>query len=358
MKAALIGIGNPHSLGHLRTLQQLPEVEEIHIWGDDGEALASIQQSDQGEKVADVYTDLDALLSQEDIFFAIVAMRPDVTPDTCMRALKAGKHVLCEKPLGRTAADVEPIVAAAEQAGLQLGVCYTNRHSPVTLKARSFVQHGLIGPLMSVEMRMVTTQVKKRDPNHWLFNEAYSGGGILAWLGCHFIDMMRFVTGEEIVSVSAEVNTRSGEDIDVEDVATLSVRFQSGAVGSLHAGYIMALSGEGYFNTGGNDIYNGFNGQKGRIFWDPMAAPLRIHVETTVEEWKSAPVRDYEFIAAESPAYGGVSGEEFVRDFIRAGQGEDTLPASGRDALQAARIIDAAYESSRTGRRIEVELPG
>jgi predicted dehydrogenase len=60
----------------------------------------------------------------------------------------------------------------------------------------------------------------------------------------------------------------------------------------------------------------------------------------------------------DSPAYGGTIGEEFLRDFIRAAQALGPLPASGADALQVARMVDAAYESSRSGQRIAVTAPG
>jgi predicted dehydrogenase len=190
-----------------------------------------------------------------------------------------------------------------------------------------------------------------------MFSKARAGGGILVFLGCHYIDLMRYVTGDEIVSVAAQVSTRSGEDIDVEDVATLSVRFRSGAVGSLHAGYIMAFRNPGATKMPGNDIYEAFNGRCGRICWDRTNLPDRLHVESTLAKWQDAPICEFEPRVAESPAYCGVYGEAFIRDFIRATQGEGKVPASGRDALQVARIVEAAYESDRTGHRVEVALP-
>ena len=357
VKTALLGAINPHSLGHLRTLQALPEVESIFVWDEDELALKSLLE-DKGDKVAGAFTDLDALLSREDITFVVAASRTDLCPGICLRALDAGKHVLAEKPLGRTASDAERVVKAAEEAGLMLGVFYTNRSHPIVRRARALIDQGVIGPLMSVEMRWITTQVKRRDPKHWLFNKAYAGGGILAWLGCHYVDMMRYVTGDEIISVAAEVATRSGEDIDVEDIATVALRFRSGAVGSLHGGYVLALSGGGFYNRAGNDTYVAFNGQTGRLYWKPTSTRLCLHVESTEESWRDAPIWEFTLPGMpESPAYGGVHGESFVSDFIRAAQGEGHVVASGRDALQVARVVDAAYESSRTGRRVDVALP-
>ncbi|MFN8487989.1 MAG: Gfo/Idh/MocA family oxidoreductase [Caldilineaceae bacterium] len=356
LTAALLGIEHPHSLAHLRTLQVLPEVERILLWDPNADALAQVQTT-QGAKVAGVFTDLDELLADQELFFVLAALRNDLGPDIFVRVLNAGKHLLAEKPLGRTAADAERVSEAAKRAGAKLGVCYQNRYGPWVQEARNFVSQGLLGPLVSVEMRMITTQVQFRNPQHWLFSQAQAGGGILSWLGCHYIDLMRYITQDEIVSVSAEVATRSGEAIDVEDVATLAVRFRSGAVGSLHAGYLLALSGGGYFNKAGYDMYGGFNGRLGRLHWSSSGTPSSLSVETTHPAWGGAPQRTFHYALAESPAYGGVHGEQFMRAFILAAQGKGEVPASGEDALQVARVVDAAYESSRIGRRVNITTP-
>lgn len=354
--AALCGLDHPHSLAHLRTLQALPEITEILLWDESDEVLTRVRES-QGDKVVAVSTDLDRILERDDLLFAVASVRNDQGPAIFIRILEAGKHLMAEKPIGRTAADTVRVIAAAERAGRQLGVCYQNRALPAIAQARSLIASGVIGPLMSVEMRMITTQVLRRNPRHWLFNQALSGGGILSWLGCHYLDMMRFVSGDEIVSVMAETATRGGEAIDVEDIATLALRFRSGAVGSLHAGYVMTLSGGGYHNRAGYDTYAGFNGRLGRITWSTPSSPTHIVAESSHPDWAGAPWRTFDFMLAESPAYGGVSGEQFMRQFIQAAQGGGTIPTSGQDALQVARIVDAAYESNRTGRRVAVELP-
>ncbi|MEM7134001.1 MAG: Gfo/Idh/MocA family oxidoreductase [Chloroflexota bacterium] len=353
VKAALLGVEHPHSKAHLRTLQALPEIEEIFLWDENTDVLAATVES-AGDKVTATFTDLNALLSKEELFFAIAAIRNDLGPDIFIRTLEAGKHLMAEKPIGKTAADAERVLAAANRTGLQLGVCYQNRANPVICDARNIVRQGLLGPLISVEMRMITTQVQFRNPKQWLFNQAQAGGGILSWLGCHYIDMLRFITDDEIVSIAAEVATRSGEAIDVEDAATLSMRLQSGAVASLHAGYMLALSGSGYHNKSGYDTYTGINGRLGRITWTSSGQPTEISVETTHPAWAGAPQRTFHYEYGVSPAYGGVYGEQFLREFILAAQGDGVAPTSGDDALNVARVVDAAYESSRTGNRIEL----
>ena len=134
-----------------------------------------------------------------------------------------------------------------------------------------------------------------------------------------------------------------------------AAKLADGAVGTLHAGYILALSGSGYHNPAGYDTYVGLNGRSGRIHWESNSSPYRLAVETAAPAWAGAPKWEAEYVAGPSPAYGGKAGEAFIRRFFLSAQ--QGLPGwtRGEDALVVARIVDAAYESSRTGRRIEIE---
>lgn len=352
--AALLGVEHPHSLAHLRTLQQLPEVARILLWDTSADALARVAQ-ELPDKVAGTYTDLDELLAQPGLYFVVAALRNDLGPDGFIRTVQAGKHLMAEKPIGRTAADTRRVIDAAAQAGVKLSVCYQNRANAVVQEARRIVAAGALGPLMSVEMRMLTTQVRFRNPAHWLFSQDKAGGGMLSWLGCHYLDLLRYMTGDDIVSVQAAVATRSGEAIDVEDVAVLTLQLRSGAVASLHVGYTLALSGSGYHNAAGYDTYIGMNGRYGRIHWSSNGAPFQLNVETTHPEWAGAPQWNATYTHGQSPAYGGKAGEAFMRRFLVAAQTGAPLWTTGEDALIVARVIDAAYESSRTGQRVAVD---
>lgn len=352
--AALLGVEHPHSLAHLRTLQQLPEVEKILLWDSNPEALARVAK-ENGEKVDATYADLDELLARPDLYFVIAAIRNDLGPDVFIRTLQAGKHLMAEKPIGRTAADTEKVIAAAKDAGVKLSVCYQNRANAVVEEARRIVGTGALGSLMSVEMRMITTAVRFRNPQHWLFSKEKAGGGMLSWLGCHYIDLMYYMTGDEIVSVQAEVATRSGEAIDVEDIAVMSLRLRSGAVASMHVGYVLSLSGSGYHNSAGYDTYIGINGNLGRVHWSAPGGPTYLNAETAHPVWAGAPQWKTEYVHGPSPAYGGRAGEAFMRRFILSAQQGVQPWTTGEDALRVARIIDAAYESSRTGRRVDVQ---
>lgn len=354
VSAALLGVEHPHSLAHLRTLQQLPEVERIYLWDESEAALARVSK-ELPDKVVGTFTNLDEVLAQPDLFFVIAALRNEIGKDIFIRCLDAGKHVMAEKPVGRNAAETLDVIEAARRNGRNLGVCYQNRSNAVIQEAKRIVESGALGPLMTVEMRMITTAVRFRNPAHWLFSKEKAGGGMLSWLGCHYIDLLRYMTGDEIVSVQAEVATRSGENIDVEDVAVLSLRLKSGAIASIHVGYMLALSGSGYHNPSGYDTYIGINGQLGRVHWNAPGGPSEYKAESAHPDWAGAPQWSGQYVAGASPAYGGKAGEEFMRRFIQSAQEGRPGWTTGEDALIVARVIDAAYESSATGKRVAIE---
>lgn len=352
LTAALIGLRHPHSAGHIRTLDCLSEVRRIVVWDEDPAALDELRREVRDTPVEQAGSLAD-LLGRRDLAFVVAAGRNDRNPDLFSAVLEAGHHLLAEKPLGRTATDARRVVAAAERADRRLAVFYTNRYNALIAEARRLVRSGALGTLFSVEVRVLTTQVRFRGPDHWLFDRAKAGGGMLSWLGCHSLDLMQFLTGDPIVSVAAEVATRGADGFDVEDTATLAMRLRSGALASLHAAYVLAVSGGGFYNTAGYDQHVGVNGREGRLWWNDRDTP-ELHLESRVAEFAAAPQRTFTFTPAESRAYGGSYGERFVRDFIAATRGEGPVPVPGEAAVRVGMIVDAAYESARTGRRVEV----
>ncbi len=348
--ALLAGLSHPHSLAHLRTLAQTPEIDAILLWDEDEQVFASVEVR-QAQKVTTAATDLARLLIQHRPDFALVAVRNDRMPAVCAQIAAEGIHLLVEKPIGNSPAAVAEVITAADRAGVRLGVCYPNRCHPLVEEARRAVDAGLLGPLMTLHMQLLTTQPRFRNPAHWLFRKDVAGGGILPWLGCHYLDLMRFITGDEIVAVSAHCATRSDAAIDVEDVAVVNLTFRSGAVGSLHVGYVLALSGAGYENRQGYATHAEFCGQTGRLGWSGSTIfPPHLWVESAHPPWAAAPRREFHADLLPSTAYAGAHGLTFLRRFVRAIRDGSPLPASGEDALAVARVVDAAYASTAEGK--------
>lgn len=342
MKALLIGPENPHFVAHLRTLQGLDEITAIALAAsalaasvpDEFELLHNSDQI-QPAKISARHAAITAEVLQEaDV--VIACPRNDRARQIITAALQAGKPVLAEKPCGRNASETQQIVDVAASTKQALGVFYVNRLHPAVQLARQFVQDGLLGDLMHVEMRWFTTQPRFRDPAHWLFDRQKAGGGIVQWLGCHLLDLAAYITGDALVSAQALLARRSGEAISVEDVAALNLRFASGGIGSLNCGYVLAQSGSGYENRAGNDSYMCITGTHGRVRWSQTKAPCEVEMEST--RWVTEPQRMAVANPENSTAYGGKHGEAFVRAFLR---GQPV--ATGHDALAVAKLLDSIY---------------
>jgi len=351
MKAALLGLGHPHAGILMTTLENLPEITSVSLW-DAHPGVAAKPALPASRKASAATTDLEAVLAQPDLVFAIVCLRTDQTAAVSQRVIAAGKHLLSEKPAGLTSAEISGLQAAAAQAGVVASVLYARRAHPCVVAARRLVQSGALGPLLTLEARFLTTQVRFRNPASWLFRREQSGGGILLWLGCHCLDLLQYVPDDEITAVGALLATRSGETIDVEDLAMLALRFRSGAIGTFHAGYTLAYSGQGYVNLAGYDSYLGFNGRTGRVVWPDLNPRLLVESPPVAGE---SPAREETFTVPVSTSYGGSGGEDFFRQFFAAIQGRGAPPTTLADAVRTARIIEAAEESARSGRFVGIE---
>lgn len=392
VKVGFLGVAHPHARPHLRTLELLDEVSGIVAWDEDDDALERLRREDH-PKLEPGRSTFDGIMEREDIPIVVSLATNDRNPDWVIRAAKAGKHVLTEKPVAASSADMAPLLDAVRDAGVRLGVYYTWRSHPIVNDLRALIDAGVIGKLLSVEGRMVTSQVRFRDPTHWLFRKGIAGGGILSWLGCHWIDAIRYITREEVAAVTAIVDTLNGQPIDVEDTAGVVMRMGSGAIATLHAGYLLPISQAGYL-SGSYDTYLGFRGLEGNITWYPTEEDRPVVVESTSKVWNATPRRELKYVVAESEAYGGRYGQDFVGRFIASAMGAGQSAGSdgpsgadgpdgpdgpdglsgpdgsdgsdrsdepqgpyddGENALRVLRIIEAAYRSSETGRMVSLE---
>ena len=349
---AIVGLSHPHGEMYLETLEALDEVVGV-VLVDRDEAVRRAAAT-HTTKVRGSVSDLEAALTHPEVTHVLLALPNDRTPAALVQAIGAGKSVFTEKPGARSAAEFEPVLAALERRPVPFTIAYLNRWSPAVRQVRELFRAGAIGRLTSVELRMVTTQVGMRNPGSWLFSREAAGGGVLAWLGCHWLDALRFVTGEEIARVQAELATTSGEAIDVEDTAAVSFRTTGGAVGSMHAGYLLAVGNPGY-RAAGHDIVMILRGTLGAIYYTGGRQEMPLLLESVAPGWRGALRRTYQFTLPASPGYGGAPGLDFFRAFLTAKPGEST-PADALEALRVLEVLDALYAAGARGHAIDVNL--
>jgi predicted dehydrogenase len=169
---------------------------------------------------------------------------------------------------------------------------------------------------------------------------AAAGGGILNWLGCHWFDLMRYITGAEVSKVSAIEANVSSLPIDVEDAATVSLQFTNGMIGSLHTGY---------FTPGDSEISFGLRGSDGWAKWEESEKAVTI--KSVNPAWASAPQRKFQVPTAEVGGY-GAEGRALIRQLAAAIRGEGASGYTVEDAIRSLQIIEAAHESARSGRTV------
>lgn len=355
LKAAVVGLRNhagslepDRNHGLIKSFKAQPTVEVVAYCEWDSGQTAALAALGAADPQAALYHSLDDLLAHATFDLAVLLLPPNEANAAALTLAAAGKHLFIEKNAGRTAAEVQPLCELATAKGVVIGIGYPWPRHPAARQIKELVTAGVVGNLLALEARLVTTQVGAglRDPHHWMYRKASQGGGILHMEGGHWLTLFHYFTGAEVTSVTALCNRLTHEIEDgVEDVATVALEFSNGVHALLHMGYLLAGAGAR------NDLNFILRGQAGAIHW-PLTGELT--VSSTTPAWQSAPVRTFHLEPAPRPVYADQWGYDFVVDFIDAIRTGHRPPVSVEDGHRILQIIDAAYESSRTGRRVSI----
>ncbi|MEM9424705.1 MAG: Gfo/Idh/MocA family oxidoreductase, partial [Spirochaetota bacterium] len=270
-------------------------------------------------------------------------------------ALKAGKHVLCEKPLALNYAEARRMVVAARNSGLQNMVNFSYRDAPALQHARQLVSDGVIGEVLHLEARYLQSWLSSRvwgdwrsDPAWlWRLSSQHGSKGVLGDIGVHILDFASYPVERQtgpIEAVHCTLQTFSGVKgeqlgeytLDANDSAVINARFANGALASIHT----SRWATGHINA----LYLGVYGTKGGIKIDLDESPdmLRLcdeqHKDQAQWQMLSCPPTPNNY-------------ERFVRS-IRTGRAE--APDFGRGA-EIQKLLDACFSShAERGRLQEV----
>ena len=145
-------------------------------------------------------------------------------------AARAGKHVLCEKPMAMDVAECDAMIAACRSAGVALGIAYYRRFYPAVARVRALVESGEIGaPVLAQMSAFEPFDPQPGEPRSWLLQRAEAGGGPMADFGCHRIDVLLHLLGpiRRVASIVSTIALRR----EVEDTAAALLQFEAGATG-------------------------------------------------------------------------------------------------------------------------------
>lgn len=341
-QVALAFSDHPHTNMHAATLRLLEEVTDVHVCAIDGADAAPIVTAIGPKARA---ASLDQSLPEVDAI--LLCARNDLTPAILRRAVEAGKPVLFEKPGAVRAANLKEIAQLARQKNVTLGAILPWRFHPISQELKRLRTEGAFGQLLAVEARMVTSQVRYRDPQHWLFDPA-RGGGILSWLGIHWLDLLHFLVGQRVTRVTALAASRNPERVKVEDTAALTFEYADGTLGTLHAGYLLPGSQSGYRGAA-YDNYLSLRGYDGWATW-PMTTTPGVYALFSIAEGRPTDGQEERrFELPQSEAYSGAHGLRFVQAFLEAGRTHQPAPCPIEDLVHSLDVIEAALRASASG---------
>ena len=175
-----------------------------------------------------VYTDVEKLLSDDEINAIYIATPPHLHCEQTIRAARAGKHILCEKPMAMSVSECQQMVDACSEAGVTLMLAYYRNHYPNVDKMKALMDEDAIGDVVLARINCTAYyNPNRKDLKNWRINPEISGGGVLMDIGSHRISLLQYLMGD-VTSVKgfAETVHLNGT---VDDSAVFTLRFQSGA---------------------------------------------------------------------------------------------------------------------------------
>lgn len=285
-----------------------------------------------------VYTDYDELLNDAAVDVVYVATPNSLHAEQGISALNAGKHVLVEKPMALSVSEGRRMLAAADASGVFLGVGFHLRHKPTTVAARDLVAAGEVGSVFMLDVHVAGD--KEFYPfDTWRSDRRLSGGGTILNQGTHAFDLVRFVTGAEIVSVTAQV-----DKVGIEDVFAGVCTLSSGAIAVLSSHQNLRGTRPDYSILGSD----GWVEARGGTSPAPQEE-CRVHRQGEVRLLATSPHSAY---------------WHEVANFTDAARGGARFLGNGHDGLAVIAAANAMYESAESGRTVLLEekladrLPG
>jgi predicted dehydrogenase len=343
IKVAVIGVGMGRH--HARMYRECREAELVALCDKDPERLAAAARDLEVDRT---FTDTEELFRLPGLQAVSVALPNYLHAPITIAALKAGLHVMCEKPLAMNAAEAEQMVAAARDAKRLLMVHFNSRFTEQAQFVRAAVDQGELGDVYYARSGWHRNRGVP-GLGGWFTTKKLSGGGALIDIGVHRLDLALWFMGfPEIASVSgacynhlaSEIAAREGRTFDVDDLATGFVRFANGATLTLETSWASHTEQR-------EEMWTQLFGTRG-------GALIR-----NLEEGYQFEARLYKDVAGalvEARPKTGVRHRETAQShFVRCIRDGKTPMAPGEHGLTVMRVLDAIYESARTGREVRLK---
>jgi UDP-N-acetyl-2-amino-2-deoxyglucuronate dehydrogenase len=332
---------------HARAIAEVRGAKLVACF-DTREPAAQKFAADNGCKA---YTDLNAMLADPKVSIVTIATPSGAHMEPAVAAARAGKHVIVEKPLEITLKKCDRMIEACEKAGVQLGAIFPSRFHDSSVKIKRAIDGGRFGRLTLGDsyVKWYRTQ-QYYDSGAWRGTWALDGGGALMNQAIHSVDLLTWFMGP-VVEIQANAATLAHERIEVEDVVVATLRFASGALGTLEAttaaypGYLKRIEIHG---SEGSALLE----EEDLKAWD-FAKP-RKEDKAILDEMKTHKSTGG---GASDPAAIGHHGHAIqFRDFVEAVKKNRPPAIDGHEGRRSVEIILGVYKAAETGRPVKLPL--
>jgi len=278
------------------------------------------------------YADFDRIRDNPDVDIVYVVLPNSMHAEYTIRAARAGKHVLCEKPMAVSSAECEAMIAACRAAGRKLMIGYRSHFEPHNIHAMGLAREGAVG-----KRRFVQSEhgFPINNPSQWRLNRKLAGGGSMMDIGIYSVQALRYMAGEEPIAVTAIENTDRNDPRfrEVEDRVSWTFLYRSG------------LIGQGFSSYSSNHNHIRLNGDNGWIDLEPGTSYDGHHMRVRRGWGEPQDVNP--------PAGPGANQFAAQLDHLSLSVLENREPiVGGADGLRDMRLIEAIYRSAREGRTI------
>lgn len=322
VRLAILGAGTIGAT-HALAASEAPEATVTAVW-----SRTPAHARDLAARVGATPCDtLDEALSRDGVDAVVVCTPTFLHREHAVAAAKAGKHVICEKPLARELTDAEAIIEAAQRAGVRLLVAHVVRFFPEFTVLRRAVLDGAVGRPAIVRMARMSGHPRGRDDWHTSFRQS---GGVLLDMGIHDLDWLLWTFGpaERVYARALDPISRPA----YVDYALTTVRLRSGAMAHVESSWA---------ETGGFRTFGEVSGDGGLVTYDSAANPaLSIDLRQPVAAPRVSIPTSY---TAESPYV------TQIRHFARCIRGEVDPIIAPEEAYEALRTALAALDAARSG---------
>ncbi len=342
LKIGIIGCGKIAQVRHIPEYAENPYTELAGFYDFVYERAEELAEKYGGT----AYHSVDELLADEEIAAVSVCTANNAHAEITEKALKAGKHVLCEKPMAVSLEDCEEMVREAEASGKVLMIGQNQRLTKAHKKAKELIESGAIGDIVSFRTTFghggPETWSITPGKNSWFFDKSKASMGAMADLGVHKTDLIQYLTGQPVVEVMAKVATLDKRDADgnlisVDDSAFCIYRMKNGIMGTMTASWCY------YGEEDNSTILYGTEGIM-KLYYRPDFSIELIGRDDTKVYYDMEPIQ-----TNDNQTKSGI-----IDAFAEALQEGKEPAISGESVLPAMRAVFAALKSSETGKSVYI----